>query len=158
MKIRSILLITSLIFGSLFAQTPGIIYEPAAGGGAAILDPNGDGYTSATTSGFIADDQLESEIAYTSFLFPGTEPFADLNNGPNCGFSDFVDEGDRDPAQKFLSAGNNWMFRFRMGGTAPNSKSYSILLILIQIMMEFQMQLMLIRIMMELPMLLKLAV
>ena len=109
--------------GLIFAQTPGMIYEPATGGGAAILDPNGDGYTSQTTVGFTTDDQLQSEIPYTSLIFPGSEPTSDLNNAPNCGFTDFADQGDRDPAQKYLSPANNWLFRFRMAGTSPNAKS-----------------------------------
>ncbi len=109
-------------------QTPGMIYEPATGSGTAVLDPNGDGYTSLTTAGFIVDDQLESELPFTSLVFPGTEPIADLDNAPDCGFTDFVDQGDRDPAQKYLDGTNNWIFRLRMGGSAPNAKSYSILI------------------------------
>ena len=95
----------------LFSQTPGMIYEPATGAGAAILDPNGDGYTSATTGGFTTDDQVQSEIPYSSLIFPGSEPTSDLNNAPDCGFTDFVDQGDRDPAQKYLSPAGNWLFR-----------------------------------------------
>ncbi len=117
-----------LIHSMLNAQTPGMIYEPATGAGTAVLDPNGDGYTSQTTSGFITDDQTESEIPYTSLIFPGSEPTSDLNNAPNCGFTDFVDQGDRDPAQKYLDGSNNWLFRMRIGGSAPNAKSYSILI------------------------------
>ena len=113
---------------SLFAQTPGMIIEPATGAGAAVLDPNGDGYVSATNAGFQTDDQTESEIPFTSLIFPGSEPTSDLNNAPNCGFTDFVDQGDRDPAQKFYSVAGNWLFRFRMGSVAPNAKSYSILI------------------------------
>ena len=70
---------------SLFAQTPGMIIEPATGAGAAVLDPNGDGYVSATNAGFQTDDQTESEIPFTSLIFPGQEPTSDLNNAPNCG-------------------------------------------------------------------------
>ncbi|HSH65697.1 MAG TPA: hypothetical protein VLB84_07835, partial [Bacteroidia bacterium] len=112
----------------LNAQTTGLIYEPATGTGTKVLDPNLDGYTSKTTAGFLTDDQLESEIPFTSLIFPGTEPTSDLSNGPNCGFTDFVDQGDRDPAQKYLDTANNWLFRLRLGGTAPNAKSYSILI------------------------------
>ena len=71
---KILFLIPFLYCFSLFSQTPGLIYEPATGGGAAILDPNGDGYTSQTTAGFTTDDQLESEIPYTSLVFPGSEP------------------------------------------------------------------------------------
>ncbi len=59
---------------TIYSQTPGMIYEPATGAGAAILDPNGDGYISAITAGFTTDDQLQSEIPFSSLIFPGSEP------------------------------------------------------------------------------------
>jgi len=111
-----------------YSQTPGLIYEPATGTGAAVLDPNGDGYTSASTSGFITDDQVESEIPYSSLIFPSVEPTSDLSAGPSCSFTDFVDQGDQDPVQAYLDSNGNWLFRMRMGKTAPNAKSYSILI------------------------------
>lgn len=112
---------------SLFAQTPGMIFEPATGGGAAVLDPNGDGYVSQNTGGFLVDDQAESEIPFNSLVFPEIEPTSDLSAGPNCSFTDFVDEGDEDPVQSYLDASNNWLFRMRMGRAIFNAKSYSIL-------------------------------
>jgi gliding motility-associated-like protein len=117
-------------FANTFAQTPGMVVVPATGIGPSILDPNGDGYVSVNNSGFVADDQLESELPFAAFIFPGNEPTSDLNNGPDCNFTDFVDDAElnRSPAQKYLDANGNWLFRFRMGGIAPNSKSYSILI------------------------------
>ncbi|WP_348812849.1 immunoglobulin domain-containing protein, partial [Flavobacterium maritimum] len=128
---KNIWLITLLVllsFSRVSGQTPGIIYQPAATPGNSVLDPNGDGYTSATTGGFISDDQLESEIPYSSLIFPMVEPNSDLSAGPSCSFTDFVDQGDQDPVQSYLDANGNWLFRMRMGTTAPNSKSYSILI------------------------------
>lgn len=113
---------------SLYSQTPGMIYEPATGAGTSILDPNGDGYTSATTSGFTTDDQLQSEIPYVSFVIPQAEPNSDIDNAPDCGYTDFVENSDKDAAQKYLSPSGKWLFRLRMGGTSPNAKSYSILI------------------------------
>ena len=126
LKIITLLII--LNFSSVSAQTPGLIYEPATGAGAAVLDPNGDGFVSLTANGFTIDDQLQSEIPYSSLVFPMIEPNSDLGPGPNCGFTDFVDQGDQDPVQSFLDASNNWLFRMRMGNTSPNAKSYSILI------------------------------
>ena len=126
--LKIITLFVILSFGNLAAQTPGMIYEPATGLGAAVLDPNGDGYVSLTTNGFTTDDQLQSEIAYSSLIFPMVEPNSDLGPGPDCGFTDFVDQGDQDPVQSYLDASNNWLFRMRMGKTAPNAKSYSVLI------------------------------
>jgi len=125
---KAIIILFGLSFNGLFAQTPGLIYEPATGAGKAILDPNGDGYVSLSPNGFTTDDQLQSEIPYSSLVFPMVEPNSDLGPGPDCGFTDFVDQGDQDPVQSYLDAGNNWLFRLRMGNTAPNAKSYSILI------------------------------
>ena len=40
------------------AQNPtaGIVYLPAIGAGASVLDPNADGFTSGLSSGFVAND------------------------------------------------------------------------------------------------------
>ena len=121
-------LIVFLSFSKVVGQTPGLIFEPATGAGAAVLDPNGDGFTSKTTAGFIGDDQTDSEIPYSSLIFPMVEPNSDLGPGPDCGFTDFVDQGDQDPVQSYLDAGGNWLFRMRLGSNAPNAKSYSILI------------------------------
>ncbi|MBI2967563.1 MAG: tandem-95 repeat protein [Bacteroidetes bacterium] len=116
------------IAANLCSQTPGLIFDPATGSGAAVLDPNSDGYTSQTTAGFIADDQAESELPFIAFVFPGLEPTSDLGPGPDCGFTDFVDEGDEDPAQYYIDGSDNWLIRLRMGKALTNSKSYSILI------------------------------
>ena len=130
-------LITAVFIGFLIllldplqgiAQTPGMIYEPATGAGKAVLDPNGDGYTSETTLGFINNDETESEIDFLKLVFPMVEPTSDLARGPSCSFTDFADSGLEDPAQYFLDGNNNWLFRLRMGNTSPNAKSYSILI------------------------------
>ncbi|MFH6981838.1 beta strand repeat-containing protein, partial [Marinoscillum luteum] len=120
------------IFYGALSQTPGLIYDPATSPGNAVLDPDGDGFVSininAPTKGFVYSDQSESEIPYQKMIFPGAEPVADLTKGPSGGFSDFVDSGVEDPAQYYLDASNNLMFRLRIGSSAPNSKGYSILI------------------------------
>ena len=121
-------LLVFLSFSKVVGQTTGLIFEPATGAGTVVLDPNGDGYPSTTTAGFIGDDQTDSEIPYLSLVFPMIEPNSDLGPGPNCGFTDFVDQGDEDPVQSFIDASGNWLFRMRMGNNAPNAKSYSILI------------------------------
>jgi hypothetical protein len=116
-----------LSFFSL-GQTTGMIVEPATGSSALILDPNGDGYVSATTLGFLGDDQLNNELSWQTLIPAGSEPNSDVQNGPNCGFTDFVEStfGGIDPVFH-LSTGVNWLFRFRMASISPNAKSYSIL-------------------------------
>lgn len=46
-----------------------------------------------SASGFTTDDQLQSEIPFSSLVFPMVEPNSDLGPGPDCGFTDFVDQG-----------------------------------------------------------------
>jgi hypothetical protein len=120
----SVALIT--VSGLAYAQTPGLIYK-SAGTGASVLDPNGDGYTSSSKTGFTGNDQTQSEIAYKPLTVPGVEPTSDPGPGPNCMYNDIVDSGSEDPVLTYFD-GTNLLFRFRLGGTAPNSKSYSILL------------------------------
>ena len=99
--------------------------------GSSVLDPNGDGYVSQTTSGFISNDITESEIPYITLIPAGNEPQSDVQNAPNCGFTDFVEStsGGLDPAMHYYNTvSGNWLFRLRMANISPNSKSYSILI------------------------------
>jgi hypothetical protein len=81
-----------IISASTFAQTPGLIFKPAAVPGRAVLDPNGDGYTSSTSAGFTSDDKTQSEIPFVPLVFPMVEPTGDLGPGPDYSFTDFVDQ------------------------------------------------------------------
>ncbi|WP_165823948.1 T9SS type A sorting domain-containing protein [Pseudochryseolinea flava] len=112
---------------AMLAQTPGLIVK-AAVAGRPVLDPNGDNYVSVDNEGFVTDDELESEIPFVPIVHPNGEPTSDVATGPSCGFTDLVDA----PSQyhstfTYLSPANNWMFRFRLGNYASNSKGYSIL-------------------------------
>ncbi len=134
METRSILLCicvsitVCLLTNSSLAQTKGLIYKPAVGG-QSVLDPNLDGYTSSNSSGFSMDDETESEIPFTPLPSVGTaEPDSDLGPGPSCGFTDLVKSDDNHTIYTYLDDDNNLMFRFRLGGTASNSKGYSILI------------------------------
>ena len=100
---------------NVFSQTPGMIVEPASGASALVLDPNGDGYVSTTTVGFLGNDQLNNELPWQTLIPAGSEPNSDVQNGPNCGFTDFVESsvGGIDPVFH-LTTGGNWLFRFRM--------------------------------------------
>jgi hypothetical protein len=126
-------IVFSVLAQSAFAQTKGLIVKPATGSGKLVLDPDGDGYLSNKTAGvqrgFQTNDTTESEISYKPFPLPGKEPMEDLARGPKQGFSDFADvPGSKVyPVSSYLSPAGNFMFRFRLGGIAPNSKGYSIL-------------------------------
>ena len=112
--------------------TPGLIFKTATAGtpGAAVLDPNNDGYVSATAAGFSGGNDLgaASELPYR--YLPQritTEPMSDLRVGPATKFTDFADvSGGGSTVGFYVDGSGNYMFRFRLGGSAPNSKGYSI--------------------------------
>ena len=110
-----------------FSQTPGLIFK-TAGSGIVILDPNGDGYTSATTAGFTTSDLSQSEILYQPLAFPFVEPVSDLAEGDDCEFTDLVDSGGEDPVLAYFDTSGNLLFRFRLGSDASGSKGYSIMI------------------------------
>jgi len=137
--LRAFVLLSVLLAGlspgraSAQTPTPGIIFKPATAGtpGRAVLDPNSDGYVSATSAGFTAaagDVGSQSEIPYRYLPQAiSVEPNADLRVGPSNKFTDFADvAGGGNSAGFFVDANGNYMFRFRLGGAAPNSKGYSI--------------------------------
>src|SRR5258708_18865015 len=110
-----------------FSQTPGIIVRPAGSNGPAVLDPNADGYTSATTAGFGTDDISNSEIKYKTVPPVVAEPTGDLLRGPSGSFSDIVKTVDGSGFYLY-NDGTNLLCRVRIGGIVSGSKGYSILL------------------------------
>ncbi|MFT3934169.1 MAG: T9SS type A sorting domain-containing protein [Chitinophagaceae bacterium] len=117
----------SLFHIVLFAQSPGLIVRPAGGNGVTALNPNGDGYTSATTGGFTTDDIAQSEIAFKVVPAAITEPTGDLLTGPSGGFTDIVKRVDGSGFYLYKDASNIY-FRLRIGGIISGSKGYSVLI------------------------------
>jgi hypothetical protein len=111
----------------LSAQTAGIIVRPAGTGGPIVLDPNGNGFTSVTTSGFGNSDITNSEITYKTVPPLLSEPTGDLLRGPSGKFSDIVKTLDGSGFYLF-NDGNNLLCRLRIGGIVSGSKGYSILI------------------------------
>ena len=111
----------------LFAQTPGIIVRTAGGVGANAINPNGDGFTSLTSSGFGSDDIANSEIPYKIVLPTFSEPTGDLFRGPSGLYSDIVKTFDGSGFYLY-NDGANFMCRLRIGGIVSGSKGYSVLL------------------------------
>lgn len=110
------------------AQKSGYINRIATSpAGRAILDPNGDGYTSATTAGFGSSDITGSELSFVAIPSFSIEPFGDLRRGPDHKYSDFVPDNGDDGAYLNYS-GTNLLFRLRMGSIMSGSKGYSIML------------------------------
>lgn len=115
---------------SAFGQTPGLILKPATGTGAAVMDPDGDGYVSQKTAGqqlgFQNNDVAESEIPFVAIVRP--DPLGDILRGPVGGFTEIVGtDAAGNNAILTYTDGINLYFRFRLSGFAPNSKSYSLL-------------------------------
>ncbi|MES2560656.1 MAG: PKD-like domain-containing protein [Bacteroidota bacterium] len=135
LRTLSVFLFFVLLTGSsVMAQTPGMIIKPATGGGSSVLDPNGDGYVSAKTGGVQLgfttppnDDIIQSEIPYREMVKP--DPVGDLLRGPTGAFSEIVGvDAAGSNAMLNYSDGTNILYRYRIDGYAPNSKSYSILM------------------------------
>jgi len=117
-----------------FGQTAGMIIKPAAAPGNAVLDPDGDGYVSQKTNGIQLgftippdNDVFQSELPYVAIIRP--DPLSDLLRGPTGSFSEIVGvDAAGNNAILTYNDGTNFLIRFRLGGYAPNSKSYSLLL------------------------------
>lgn len=120
---------------NIYSQTPGLIIKPASSPGNSVLDPNGDGYVSSKTNGVQLgftippnDDVLQSEIPYASLVKP--DPSGDPMAGPSCLYNEIVgtDAAGNNAVMTYLDGSNNFLFRFRIGDYAVNSKAYSILI------------------------------
>ena len=128
-----VVIIFSLTFflsvSAAMAQVAGFINRPATiAAGRLVLDPNSDGYTSLTPTGFGSSDVANSEIAYKGIKAYSIEPYGDLRRGPNHGFSDFVPDTEGNGVYHYFSVAQNVLFRMRMGSVMPGSKGYSILM------------------------------
>jgi hypothetical protein len=130
---RSIaLVIAFFVFISFVcAQSTGYINRPTTSvvfsTGRTVLDPNNNGYTSISTSGFNGNDVANSEIPFRSVPSFSTEPFGDLRRGPSHLYSDFVPDANNVGYYAYYD-GTNLLFRFRVGSIMPGSKGYSVLL------------------------------
>ena len=92
----SLLLLCSFFYQNSFSQLkPGYINRSATVlAGRQVLDPDLNGYSSQTTSGFGApSDVATSEIPYKTVQSYSLEPFGDLSRGPDHNYSDFVPDG-----------------------------------------------------------------
>ncbi len=132
-------ILASLVFiwlfqSYMFGQTAGMILKPAGAPGNTVLDPDGDGYVSQKTNGVQMgftippdNDVANSEIPFVPIVRP--DPTGDLLRGPVGAFSEIVGtDAAGNNAIMVYNDGTNLLFRFRLSGYAPNSKSYSIMI------------------------------
>ena len=113
-----VVIIFSLTFflsvSAAMAQVAGFINRPATiAAGRLVLDPNSDGYTSLTPTGFGSSDVANSEITYKGIKAYSIEPYGDLRRGPNHGFSDFVPDTEGNGVYHYFSVAQNVLFRMR---------------------------------------------
>ena len=129
MKSKLLLLVVGVLlsFFSSFSQTTGIIVRPAGSNGPVVLDPNSDGYTSSSSSGFGTNDMANSEIPYKVVPPVIPEPTGDLYRGPSGSFSDIVRTYDGS-GYYLYNDGTNLLCRLRIGGIVSGNKGYSLLL------------------------------
>ncbi len=117
----------------VFSQTPGLIVRDGAGNippqsSSSVLDPNGDGYVSATNTGFTTTDiGVASEIPYYAVPVITAESSGDISMGPSGGFSDFVQDENGNAFYQYFD-GTNLLTRFRLGNIVAGAKGYSVLI------------------------------
>lgn len=126
-----VLIAAAFLFNSIkgISQVSGLINRPATiAAGRLVLDPNIDGYTSLTVTGFSNNDVTNSEIPFKGIKAYTIEPYSDLSRGPNHGYSDFVPDTAGNGVYHYFSVAQNVLFRMRLGAVSAGSKGYSILL------------------------------
>ena len=137
MKIKHyITLLVSVLYSTLIlSQTPGLIYKPASTAlGRSVLDPNSDGFSSLTTSGFSGTDYgLNSELKMIPLPAVSGEPVDDLSTGSNGGHTDIASIGNNSNQScyvmyKNVNGTNYLILRFRIGGASTAPKGYSFLM------------------------------
>jgi len=134
LKTNKLLTLVALIFATcvVVAQSPvsrGTIITPA---NTAVnpLDPNGDGAVYKTSSGFSNDGDYADEFEFKMFGIPklGGEVAGDNQTEASCGVTDLIPDTHGYSVYAVRDAGNNLIFRFRLGNNADREASWHILL------------------------------
>lgn len=116
----------------VFGQTSGFIYKQSTSAlGRSVLDPNGDGFTSTTSSGFSSTDYgVNSELNMIPLPIMINEPVNDLATGSNGGHTDIVSASNGQSCyilKRTVNGVDYIIIRFRLGGSSTATKGYSIL-------------------------------
>lgn len=94
-----------------------------------VLDPNGDGFVSKTTSGFSNDGYYVDEFELKMFGIPklgGDVPGDNIGNV--CGITDLIPDNKGYSVYAVRDANDNLVFRFRVGDDNPSVEAWTILL------------------------------
>lgn len=94
-----------------------------------VLDPDGNGFVSATTAGFSNDGYYVDEFELRMFGIPklGGDVPGD-NIGKLCGITDLIPDRDGYSVYAVRDANDNLIFRFRVGDDNPSVEAWTILL------------------------------
>lgn len=94
-----------------------------------VMDPNQDGFVSKTTAGFSNDGYYVDEFEIPMFGIPqvGNGDVPGDNTGNSCGITDLIPDS-KGHSVYAVKAGNNLIFRFRVGDDNPSVESWTILL------------------------------
>lgn len=134
---RKALLFVVLLFGSIgaFAQTKGLIYQASTSATIrAVLDPNGDGYTSKTNTGFSGTNDYgstHSELSLVSLPVLSGETSGDVVTGGTGGHTDLCSNSGTQSVAVAVTTVNGVQYlvaRFRIGRASTASKGYSLLI------------------------------
>ncbi len=140
-RIKICILILICLSHFLHGQTPGFIYRQSTSNlGKLVMDPNGDGFTSPTSSGYSGTDfGTGSELKMIAIPVLMGEPLNDLNTGGSGGHTDianFTTTGQStgitsDKSVFILKRTVNGIdyliLRYRVGGASTATKGYSVL-------------------------------
>jgi hypothetical protein len=97
--------------------------------GAAVMDPNGDGFVSKTNQGFGFDGYYVDEFEITMFGIPKLSGDVTGDNvGNNCGITDLTPDSLGYSVYAVRDNNNNLIFRFRVGDDNPSVEAWTILL------------------------------
>jgi hypothetical protein len=112
-----------------YSQTKGVIFQKPPTGSPQVLDLNGNGYVSQSSTGFTVGNDMGTNSEITFRFFPqmpnpkGPEPLSDLATGSGGGHTDLAQY----PLAMYYD-GTNVLFRVRLGGSSTASKGYSFLI------------------------------
>ena len=123
---RVILILIFAAFSTAYGQSDrGKIIKA----GAAILDPNGDGFVSQTNAGFSFDGYYVDEFEIKMFGVPQLSGDVTGDNiGNNCGITDLIPDSTGHSVYAVRDVNNNLIFRFRVGDDNPSVEAWTILL------------------------------
>lgn len=120
-----------LIFGAFCSASAqrGRITKPTEG--TTVLDPNQDGYVSATAAGFSNDGYYVDEFEIPMFgipIYADGEVLNDIQAGASCGVTDLTVDSRGFTVYGVMSTSGDLIFRFRIANDKPSVEAYTILI------------------------------